>query len=1208
MATRYESERATATTPLRLGQMYLKRLEIQGFKTFASRTVFEFQPGITAVVGPNGSGKSNLADAVRWVLGEQSMAALRCKQAAELLFAGGGRRPPAGLAEVALTIDNTDRLLPLDFDEVTITRRVTRAGENEYFINRARVRLRDLLATVEPLGGSYTIINQGLVDAALTLRPAERRRLFEDAAEIGGFELRKAEALRRLRESEANLQRVSDLLAELEPRLRALRRQAGQARQYREWQAELQTLLAHWHYAQWHEAQAQAEQAQAQAQQADDELARQRAKQAEAAAAVQAQRAALRERREALSVLHHQAAALHQQAEALQRELAVENERIAAAARRSDELERQMAALAEQQQSARQERDRVAAELAQVGQEVATARHDLALAEREQQAGAQARAGLNAELKAAQERALQAARAEATTASRIEQIVAQQDRLRAESERLAATLAQAAGATSAAQAAVAEAQTALVAAEQAYQASAAAVQTARQELDRLRAARAAADEERATCRHKLAEREARLEALTRLARSHAGAFAGVKAALEWAERSGRTGFTLVQQIVRVPAELETAIEVALGARLQHIVVEQWRDAEEAIAELRRTGAGRATFLPLDTLRRPSDARRPAFSAQVIGVAAELVEYDPRYAVVVEQLLGRVLVVADLATARAELRHLPPGWTIVTLAGEQVQSGGAVTGGAPTRESGALRRERELRELPEQVAAARAALEAVDRQRAALDQALQAATASLRSAEQAERDAQRRREAARNALDQAQRRARQIEQEQQWVTAQQERLARELATLAEQVSTLRERQANLRDERAAADAALAALRERQEQQSNTDRAAQEQLANLRATLSAAESRQRMLAELLAGHERTLANLARQQSELETSLHTLHDERAQREAAYADALARQQQLLAELNDLRGQIEPAEAELAAAEAELAQLEAAEAQATTELLAAEANHSRLAREAQRAADRLETLFERAVADGIDLTAPPPAGNSPPLAELPAAIEALRARIVRLGVVNPLALEEYEEANNRYAFLTAQADDLRAASATLHQLIDELDGAMNDRFQHTFQAVAAEFSATFQELFGGGSARLELIETDPDSNEGNGKRPLPGVEIIARPPGKRPQNIALLSGGERTLTAVALLFAILKVNPSPFCILDETDAALDESNIGRFRAMLQRLTDRTQFIVITHNRGTIEVADTLYGVSMGDDGASRVVSLRVEEYVGAEP
>ncbi len=1187
--------------------MYLKRLEIQGFKTFAARTVFEFRPGITAIVGPNGSGKSNLADAVRWVLGEQSMAALRCKQAPELLFAGGGRRPPAGLAEVALTIDNTDRLLPLDFDEVTITRRMTRAGENEYFINRARVRLRDLLTAVEPLGGSYTIINQGLVDAALTLRPTERRRLFEDAAEIGGFELRKAEALRRLRESETNLQRVADLLAELEPRLRALRRQASQTRQYRELQAELQTLLAHWHHTQWREAEAQAQMAQARAQQADDHLTRCRAAQTAASAAVQAQRAALREQRETLGHWHQQAAALHQQAEALQRDLAIEQERMAAAASRADELERQMIDLLGRQREATEAFERALAERARCEQDVATARHELRSAERAAEADAQTRATLIAEARAAQEAALQAARAEATAASRLEQMTKQQERLRAEHERVTTALHQAAATAATAQTRLTEAQRVLDAATAHYRSCGETVQTIRQELERLRAQRATLDEERAARRHELAEREARLEALSRLARSRAGAFAGVRAALEWAERTGRTDFALVQQIIRAPAELETAIEVALGSRLQHIVVDHWRDAEEAIAELRRSGVGRATFLPLDSLRRPpADGRRPAFSAAVIGVAADLVECDPAYTVVVEQLLGRVLVVADLPTARAELRQLPPGWTIVTLAGEQVQSGGAVTGGAPVKESGTLRRERELRELPMEVAAARDRLAEVDERRATVESDLQAMTNRLRAAEHAEREAQRQRDAARADLEQAQRQARQAEQEQHWLESQRDRLAQELQALGEQLAALNKRLAALRNERLAADATVSSVRARQETQAQADRAAQERLANLRAALSTAESRLQMTADLLAGHERALATLARQREELTATIAALRDQRECHEAAYAATADRQMRAQAELQALQARIAPAEAALQAAEAELARLEATEAQATSALLAAEAEHGQLAREAQRASDRLETLFERAVADNVDLTAPPPADDCPPLAELPAAIEALRARIVRLGIVNPLALEEYEEAANRYHFLTAQAEDLRAAGATLHQLIAELDEAMRERFQRTFEAVAAEFSATFHELFGGGSARLELVEASVDSDETNGRRAASGIEIVARPPGKRPQNISLLSGGERALTAVALLFAILKVNPSPFCILDETDAALDESNVGRFREMLQRLSNRTQFIVITHNRGTIEVADTLYGVSMGNDSSSRVVSLRVEEFVGA--
>ncbi|MEI7768738.1 MAG: AAA family ATPase, partial [Chloroflexales bacterium] len=314
--------------------MYLKRLDIQGFKTFASRTMIEFRPGITAVVGPNGSGKSNIADAVRWVLGEQSHAALRCKRSEELIFAGGGRRAPAGLAEVALTIDNSDRLLPLDFDEVTIARRATRAGDSEYFINRARVRLRDVQEATEPLGGSYTIINQGLVDAALTLRPEERRRLFEDAAEIGGFELRKAEALRRLRETDGNLQRVGDLLGELEPRLRSLKRQAGQARQHRELSAELRRLQVR-HYADlWRAALALTARARAEAVGLEAALDQARAAQLAVSHDLRALREALRGRRDDLGALHQRSGAQHRRARADSRSPSTASARWAASARR----------------------------------------------------------------------------------------------------------------------------------------------------------------------------------------------------------------------------------------------------------------------------------------------------------------------------------------------------------------------------------------------------------------------------------------------------------------------------------------------------------------------------------------------------------------------------------------------------------------------------------------------------------------------------------------------------------------------------------------------------------------------------------------------------------------------------------------------------------------------------------------------------------
>lgn len=1180
---------------------------------------------------------SNLADAVRWVLGEQSLTNLRCKRTEELLYAGGGRRAPAGLAEVSLTIDNSDRLLPLDFDEVTVTRRATRAGDNEYFINRARVRLRDLVEAVEPLGGSYTIINQGLVDAALTLRPEERRRLFEDAAEIGGFELRKAEALRRLRETEGNLQRVDDLLAELEPRLRSLKRQAGQARQHKDLTEELHGLQVQFYAAQWRAANTLCAATAAEVARTERDLDQARAAQAAIGTELHTLRAALRTRREALGALHERSADLHRQAEALQRDLAVGAERMAALTRRGEDLDRRRQELALRREEARTQAAAAAAEASRAEAELAERRATLRRAEAELADGEATRRELAQALRQAQDAAVRAASAVAQAASRAEQAVRQQERLAGDQADLDAAVAQAEQRLAATQAQVEQARADLAQSDQARAAAAEAERLARAEFEQVRAERAQADETRAAVRRALADAEARYDSLARLARSYAGAFAGVRAAMQWAERAGRSGFALVQSIIRTPAEIETAIETALGSRLQTIVVEHWEDAEDAIADLKRSGAGRATFLPLDTIRpagssrdNPGGDRKEDPTGRLLGIAADLVEYDPHYEPVVRQLLGRVLVVRDLPTARAELRKLSGGWTIVTLGGEQVNSGGAVTGGAQTKESGALRRERELRELPAQIDQRRSELEQTEQQRSALEQRSQRLTQQQRELEQRAREAQRAHDTARTGIEAATRRVEQANQELLWATQRRERLAADLAAVGAQITAAQAQVAEAEQAQAHAGQQLAALQGRQEAQNTADRAAQERLAGVRATVGEAEGQLRTQRALLAAQEQTQAQLTSQDEGLERETLTLVGERERYLAQHEQAELSHHALLVAIDDLRSQIDPAEASLHDDETRLADLEERETAATTTLLDAEAVHGRAALEAQRAIDRQEALFERAAADGIDVTrplAPPPAfpqaaeGESAPATavradELQPAIDSLKLRILRLGVVNPLALAEYEEAAERHQFLSGQVSDLRQAGATLQELIAELDEAMQSRFQTTFDAVAVEFEQTFTQLFGGGSARLQLTNSGAERNgqapEAEGAAPppsrsAPGVDIIVRPPGKKQQNISLLSGGERSLTAAALLFAILRVNPSPFCILDETDAALDESNVGRFRDALRDLTANTQFILITHNRGTIEAADTLYGVTMGDDGGSKVMSLRVEEYVNAE-
>ena len=526
----------------------------------------------------------------------------------------------------------------------------------------------------------------------------------------------------------------------------------------------------------------------------------------------------------------------------------------------------------------------------------------------------------------------------------------------------------------------------------------------------------------------------------------------------------------------------------------------------------------------------------------------------------------------------------------------------------------MRRERELRELPGQVAVARAALEATETRRATLAANAHALAERLREHEVALREAQRQLETARAMLETATQRLAQTEQERVWATGRREALTRDTQALAAQHAETATRLVAAESAARTAEARLGELRAHEAVAAQATRTAQAQLSTLRAASATAAGQVRASRSLLAAHAQTLALVARQEEERDQAYAALNDERATLAAAHAEAEALHHALLAELEALRSRLVPAETALHTEEAQLAILEQHEGHVTTTLLACEAAQGRASLEAQRAADRQEALLERARADGVELTdepdAPQPTTPDAAPAELQPELDALKTKLLRLGAVNPLALEEYEEVAERRRFLDGQLADLREAGATLLELIDELDQVMHSRFQATFHAVAAEFEQSFTRLFGGGTAKLVLTGAAPANSDearagatGKGQ----GVEIIARPPGKQPQNIALLSGGERTLTAAALLFAILKVNPSPFCILDETDAALDESNVGRFRDALAYLTDETQFILITHNRGTIEAADTLYGVTMGEDGASKLMSLRVAAYVVGE-
>jgi len=1029
--------------------MRLKRLELQGYKSFANRTEFLFPTGITAIVGPNGSGKSNIADAIRWALGEQSLRALRGKTTGDMIFSGGKRRARAGMAEVLLTLDNSDGWLPVDYTEVTIGRRAYRSGESEYLLNGSRVRLRDLTNLLAESGLSrrtYAVIGQGLVDTALSLRPQERRALFEEAAGIAVYRSQREEAIARLDETQRNLERVQDILSEIAPRLRRLEQQVERFREHERVSAHLLRLQRAWYGYHWGQAQDGLYAAQERARTLEERLAARRAE----LEGLTARSAELRQRqtelRTSLRDAYRRTADLHDQADAAQREMAALTERARLLAAQREEVLQELEPILVQQQ--------------------------------------------------AQDQRVQAARSRAEELqAEVKEQEARVAALEKELQRLR---------------------------EKAQERTARRVQV-QKEIEALQARRESLEEELATVRAATTRLEAERELLARLREEGASLSQGVRSLLE-ANPPGIEG--LLGTLIRVPAEWEVAVEAALGPRAEALVVKDWKAVSAA-----RQALGpdeRAMLLPLADLK-PRPISPPAGALR----AADVVTCPPHLRPAVEALLGNTLLVEDLAAARTLLADLPPAGQCVTRTGEVVAADGTVVIGSGG--SSVLARERTWRELPER-------MEATRRRQAELE-------------------------------------------------TEASRVAQRLATLK------------------------AALQESEREASQANEAVAQAeggpLAKARTDLAVArqalESQRTLLQRELATLERLKAHVAARQRRAEE----LAAERTAVEERLAHLRQETQRFEREIAETKARIGPAEEELNRLNQEQAQVEEAERQARGRVQRAEeqANMARL--EVVRRQDRLTRLQERIqeelglveleVADQV--TAQKPLPLRPLVSPLPVVevlpegleeeIQHLKARLRRLGPVNPNAVQEYAETQQRHRFLSEQVADLEAASARLRQVIADLDGMMEQAFRETFEAIAEAFEETFTRLFNGGSARLEL--TDPDDLLST------GVDIVARPPGKRLRSLALLSGGERALSAAALIFAILRVRPTPFCVLDEVDAMLDEANVARFRSVLEELSQETQFIVITHNRGTVEAADTVYGVSMGSEGVSQVVSLRLE-------
>jgi chromosome segregation protein len=1190
----------------------LKSLELQGYKTFATRMLFEYPASITAIVGPNGAGKSNVADALRWVLGEQSYSLLRGRKTEDMIFAGSEQRPRASMASATITFDNDDGWLPIDFSEVSITRRAYRDGQNEYLLNGQRVRLKEiseLLARSGLAERTYTIIGQGLVDAALSLKPDERRRFFEEAAGIGLYRSRREEALNRLESTRRNLERVLDILSELEPRLRSLERQARRAGEYERVKADLHLILKDWYGFHWHNSQKEVAHTREVFQVQESRVEQARSRLIEVDEKVLASRTLLQEVRSNLNEWHIQQSDLHRQRERASRNLAVMDERQKALHEQQQSLQVELTRLEEEHQGRHDrlqatsaEVERLKADMAEAEAQLETARKNLQARQSERDKADQEQRATRRQVLDAETRQVQLRAHENELSNRLVSLHNSQQSLKTAVENEAEASRQG-------QERLVEAAKQRDKAANAVKASEEAVQFQRQQVEETENRRRKLQEERASLDALRMKIKAQLDVLEQAEQSMTGLNQGARFLLETASKGKLPGgYRLFSRMIEVPAEYETAVAAVLGETLDGVLLDGQTEMEPALALLESGEKGRTILLP-QALARPSDLVPVLVDEDVVGLAAALVKTPADLQPFVNLLLGQVVVVRSRAAARRLVRQIQPSARLVTLKGEVFWGSGMVIAGKDNR-AGVIARPRQQREFQEQYNGLLARSSGADQAVKAIEKDLSEQRSKQAQAEKDLREANGHLNRTVQAHQKANLDLEQARQRSEWQRKQ-------LASSDDQVRQAEKEIESTRTKLGELDAHIQAYREELRERNRAIAALpldefqaqvnhwNTQLAVTARAVKDAEGRLLEYKQAVANNRQRNENICSRISENSAQIEQVEIEKsAQREQEGA--------LNQQIDLLQQEIRPAEMQLEELENRYILLQGDQMAAQQAVTVAERHASQAQMELTRQREALESLRRRIEDDfGLVLfeysnqvSGPTPLPLGDMVKELPMVetippdleenINRQRGLLRRMGAINPEAQAEYEAVSERYHFLKSQVDDLKHADADLRQVIAELDELMQREFRKTFDAVAAEFKGMFTRLFNGGSARLVMVDEENLIET--------GIDIEARLPGRREQGLALLSGGERSLTAVALIFSLLKVSPTPFCVLDEVDAMLDEANVGRFCELLQELSQRTQFILITHNRNTVQTAGVIYGVTMGRDSASQIISLKLDE------
>ena len=1181
--------------------MYLKALEIQGFKSFPDKTVLNFGEDITAIVGPNGSGKSNISDAIRWVMGEQNSRQLRGAKMEDVIFGGTEKRRAMGFAQVTLVIDNTEHIFNRDEAEVAVTRRYYRSGESEYYINRQSVRLKDVNELFMDTGmgrEGYSIIGQGKIDEILSVRSDDRREVFEEAAGISKYRHRKEESERKLQRTEENLVRINDKITELELQVEPLRKQAETAKKYLVLRDELRTLeISVWLEnlqklkADRLKLQADFETAQADQKKAQDELDRVYAQAEECSRLLHENDCAAEEKRGRISALES-AIGEHESAAAVARTTAQHH------AETIERMDREMSESRSRTESLHEQMQVMARRMEEIDASARTLENEIAALCEEMRGSSDAAAAAAAQLEQLRHREAQEVAGAAQARAELSAITAGSDEIAQRTAELTEELTQSEEKLTQTRREAAQNEKELLSAREEEQAAANIIggHSLKMEGRQRRAKESIEQKNQLSLQEKTISDRIRL--LSEMEKEYEGFSKAVKIVMRAAEARTLSGIHgPVGNLIHTDKDCSVAIEIALGGALQHIVVDTKNDGKNAIGLLKQRDGGRATFLPLDTIRGRS-LRENGLENEYgfVGIASELVRCDGRYGSVIENLLGATVVVEDLDCGIQMAKRHDNRFRIVTLDGQVINAGGSMTGGSVSRNAGILSRSGELEQLHKKLKKIQSQLQDATLLAESANRELQKAQYELEVARDQQRQANDRvltLEGRKNHYDML---IESLEQQQESLRIQKENLQKRSTDDAGRMDTIRRTIADFTARAEETREEIEMLQRRQE-------TARQGLGEMTDRLTEKKAQQAALSAEGESARRSMEDLSRLRESLEGEHTDRESLRAQMEQAMAQARAEEERQQQEARELRGGIEEHRQALQKLSEEKMALETRRSQ--TDRLSRTCNDTLL--NCEREVTRLEgklngsALEEKQILDKLweryELSHSDAQALRVELESVPKAtrrIGELNREIKGLGAINIGAIEEFDRVNTRYTYLSDQRNDVEKAKEELLGIIEEITKQMTEIFATQFEILKQSFQETFLELFGGGRATLEL-EDENDILRC-------GIEIKAQPPCKQLKTLSLLSGGEKAFVAIALYFAILKVHPTPFCVMDEIEAALDESNVVRYARYMRRIAGKTQFIVITHRRGTMEEADVLYGITMQERGVSTVLTANLNE------